>query len=139
MDETARADAICRILKTTFPDVKTQLRHRNPFELLIATILAAQCTDRQVNAVTGPLFAAYPTPEALAEAPPPAVEPGPPGLRPGLVCVAPSGLGRAGALPLLSHRATEPRSEIAPRGRSAPSSNSGPARPSRRLKAEHSC
>ena len=62
MDETARADAICRILKTTFPDVKTQLRHHNPFELLIATILAAQCTDRQVNAVTGPLFA--PLPEA---------------------------------------------------------------------------
>lgn len=67
-------DAILRILKTTFPDVKTQLRHRNPFELLIATILAAQCTDRQVNAVTGDLFAAYPTPEALAEAPLPSVE-----------------------------------------------------------------
>ncbi len=52
-----------------YPDVKTQLDHENPFELLIATILSAQCTDRQVNAVTPALFSAFPGPRALADAP----------------------------------------------------------------------
>jgi endonuclease-3 len=60
---------IIRILKGRYPDVKTPLVHRNAFELLIATILSAQCTDRQVNAVTPALFAAFPAPEALAAAP----------------------------------------------------------------------
>lgn len=64
-----RADKIRQILRRTYPDVKTQLNHANPFELLIATILSAQCTDRQVNQVTGKLFSRYPTPKALAEAP----------------------------------------------------------------------
>ena len=50
------------------------LDHRNPFELLVATILSAQCTDERVNQVTPHLFAAYPTPAALAAAPPAAVE-----------------------------------------------------------------
>lgn len=50
------------------------LDHRNPFELLVATILSAQCTDERVNQVTPRLFAAYPTPAALASAPPAAVE-----------------------------------------------------------------
>lgn len=60
---------ICEILRTAYPDVKTQLRHRNPYELLISTILSAQCTDRQVNAVTPALFRAFPTPSALSAAP----------------------------------------------------------------------
>ena len=60
---------VCDTLRTAYPDVKTQLLHRNPFELLISTILSAQCTDRQVNAVTPGLFRAYSTPEALARAP----------------------------------------------------------------------
>lgn len=60
---------ICDILRTAYPDVKTQLRHRNPYELLISTILSAQCTDRQVNDVTPALFRAFPTPSALAAAP----------------------------------------------------------------------
>jgi endonuclease-3 len=60
---------ICDKLRTAYPDVKTQLRHRNPYELLISTILSAQCTDRQVNGVTPALFRAFPTPAALAEAP----------------------------------------------------------------------
>lgn len=64
-----RADKIRKILRKTYPDVKTQLDHANPFELLIATILSAQCTDRQVNQVTGGLFSRFPTPEALAAAP----------------------------------------------------------------------
>ncbi|WP_022667999.1 endonuclease III [Desulfospira joergensenii] len=56
-------------LSRRYPVVKTQLEHQTPFQLLIATILSAQCTDRQVNQVTGPLFAEFPTPEALAGAP----------------------------------------------------------------------
>jgi endonuclease III len=50
------------------------LDHRSPFELLAATILSAQCTDERVNQVTPRLFAAYPTPHALAGASPTAVE-----------------------------------------------------------------
>ncbi len=69
-----RADKIRKILGRTYPDVKTQLHHANPFELLVATILSAQCTDRQVNQVTGPLFERFPTPRALAEARPGDVE-----------------------------------------------------------------
>ncbi len=60
---------IRKILRRTYPAVKTQLDHANPFQLLIATILSAQCTDRQVNRATGPLFRAYGTPALLAAAP----------------------------------------------------------------------
>ena len=57
LDENkVRIGKIRKILKTTFPNVKTQLRYRNPFELLVATILSAQCTDKQVNSVTKDLF-----------------------------------------------------------------------------------
>ncbi|MDE6321286.1 MAG: endonuclease III [Muribaculaceae bacterium] len=53
------------------PDPKTELHYNgNPFHLLIAVILSAQCTDKRVNMVTPPLFEAYPTPEALAAATP---------------------------------------------------------------------
>jgi len=45
------------------------LRHESPFQLVVATILSAQCTDERVNMVTPGLFAAYPTPDALAHAP----------------------------------------------------------------------
>jgi endonuclease-3 len=55
-------------LKDRYPDVKTQLDHHNPFQLLTATILSAQCTDRQVNQVTGHLFAQFPDPASLAVA-----------------------------------------------------------------------
>ncbi len=51
------------------PDPKTELHYNgNPFHLLIAVILSAQCTDKRVNMVTPPLFEAYPTPESLAAA-----------------------------------------------------------------------
>jgi len=63
-----RANKICEILKKIYPNVKTQLRHRNSFELLIATILSAQCTDKQVNAVVRELFRIFPTPGEMAEA-----------------------------------------------------------------------
>lgn len=69
MDQRKRTDKIRKILRITYPDVKTQLHHENPFQLLIATILSAQCTDKQVNAVTGNLFGRYPSPETLGSAP----------------------------------------------------------------------
>ncbi len=65
----SRAKTANKILKTIYPDVKTQLRYRNPFELLVATILSAQCTDKQVNSVTGRLFKTLTTPADFAEAP----------------------------------------------------------------------
>ncbi|MCF8067213.1 MAG: endonuclease III [Desulfobacterales bacterium] len=64
----ARFEKIQTILKTAYPIVKTQLDHKSPFELLIATILSAQCTDRQVNSVTPNLFEKLQTPEAFAKA-----------------------------------------------------------------------
>ncbi len=56
-------------LSERYPVVKTQLDHKSPFELLIATILSAQCTDAQVNRVTVTLFDQYPDPKALSKAP----------------------------------------------------------------------
>ncbi len=64
-----RITNILKKLRTAYPDVKTQLTHENPFELLVATILSAQCTDRQVNSVTPLLFRHFPTPADLAAAP----------------------------------------------------------------------
>jgi endonuclease-3 len=58
----ARASKIRKILKATYPDVKIQLNYNNPFELLVATILSAQCTDNQVNKVTKKLFTQLRTP-----------------------------------------------------------------------------
>jgi endonuclease-3 len=74
MRPNERLAKIRKILRKTYPDVKTQLDHDSPFQLLIATILSAQCTDRQVNRVTGPLFQAFGTPELLAAAPLPKIE-----------------------------------------------------------------
>lgn len=68
MTKKERIKKILGILKSQYPNVKTQLDHRNPFELVIATILSAQCTDRQVNLVTPALFEAYPDPENLMNA-----------------------------------------------------------------------
>ena len=64
-----RARRIYRKLETLYPDARCALHFRNPFELLVATCLSAQCTDEAVNKATPALFAAYPTPEAMAEAP----------------------------------------------------------------------
>jgi endonuclease-3 len=49
-----------------FPEPETELRYSNPFELLVAVILSAQCTDKRVNIVTPPLFERFPDPESLA-------------------------------------------------------------------------
>lgn len=56
-------------LRREFPGVKTDLAHRSAFELLVATILSAQCTDERVNLVTPSLFRAFPSADALARAP----------------------------------------------------------------------
>lgn len=61
-------------LAEEYPAAICELVHRNPFELLAATILSAQCTDARVNIVTPHLFARYPTPETLAGAHPSDVE-----------------------------------------------------------------
>jgi endonuclease-3 len=65
----ARVAGILKTLRKAYPRVKTQLFYDTPFPLLVATILSAQCTDRQVNRVTGPLFARFKTPADFAGAP----------------------------------------------------------------------
>ncbi len=65
-----RVQGILTKLDEAYPDVTCALGHRNPFQLLIATILSAQCTDERVNQVTPGLFEKYPTPEAFAYANP---------------------------------------------------------------------
>ncbi len=58
-----RVRDVIRRLKRAYPDAKCSLNHSNPFELLIATILSAQCTDERVNLVTADLFRKYKKPE----------------------------------------------------------------------------
>lgn len=66
--EEDRIIKILSILNKTYPDAKTGLNYRNAFELLIATILSAQCTDVRVNKVTKKLFEKYKDPEDFARA-----------------------------------------------------------------------
>jgi endonuclease III len=66
--KSARTNAIAVRLAQSYPELKVPLHHRNTFELLIAVILSAQCTDEAVNRVTPELFRRYPDPETLAEA-----------------------------------------------------------------------
>ena len=67
-DLRRRTRTILSRLKREYPDAHCELDYRTPFELLVATILSAQCTDARVNLVTPALFARYPTPAALAAA-----------------------------------------------------------------------
>lgn len=60
---------ILDFLAREYPDARILLDYKNPFQLLIATVLAAQCTDERVNRVTPALFRDYPDPQALASAP----------------------------------------------------------------------
>jgi endonuclease-3 len=69
-----RAAKIVRVLAKEYPDAACALLHHSPFELLVATILSAQCTDQRVNMVTPALFKKYPGPEAFARAPIAAIE-----------------------------------------------------------------
>ena len=67
-DTRSRAQRIYRKLSKKYPNPECALKHRNPWELLVATILSAQCTDERVNMVTPVLFAKYPDPPSLAAA-----------------------------------------------------------------------
>ena len=64
-----RARAIYRILTKRYPDVHCELDFKTPFQLLVATVLSAQCTDKRVNQVTPALFKKYGTPRKMAAAP----------------------------------------------------------------------
>ncbi len=69
MQLKSRTDKIRKILREIYPEVKTELFHENPFELLVATILSAQCTDKQVNQVAPVLFKRLKTPANFTAAP----------------------------------------------------------------------
>ena len=72
-DKVRVAEILLR-LRAMYPDAVCALHHRNAWELTIATILSAQCTDARVNLVTPELFRLFPTPKAMAEASLPALE-----------------------------------------------------------------
>jgi endonuclease-3 len=74
MTTAERAKALCEILPRVYPHARCELDFTNPLELLIATILSAQCTDVQVNKVTPGLFQKYRTARDYAEADPAALE-----------------------------------------------------------------
>src|SRR6476660_8995381 len=67
--KAARTKQIIAGLKKTYPDAHCELNYSNPLELLIATILSAQCTDKRVNLVTAGLFKKYASAAAYAAAP----------------------------------------------------------------------
>jgi len=69
-----RARAVARALARAYPEAWCELAHDTPWQLLVATILSAQCTDKMVNQVTPELFRRFPTPAALAAAPTATVE-----------------------------------------------------------------
>ncbi len=69
-----RFELVLKLLKKQYPDAHCALNFTNPFELLIATILSAQCTDVRVNIVTPSLFKKYPDPEKMSRAPVEAIE-----------------------------------------------------------------
>ena len=67
-DKTKRASECVKLLKKQYPKAATSLSHRSVYQLLVATILSAQCTDERVNMVTPGLFKKYPSIKAFAEA-----------------------------------------------------------------------
>ena len=68
MTRKERYNSIVEWFTVNQPVAQSELHYKNPFQLLVAVILSAQCTDKRVNIVTPPLFERYPTPEALAAA-----------------------------------------------------------------------
>ena len=68
MKTSDRFKNILAWFEANMPVAESELNYRNPYELLVAVMLSAQCTDKRVNMVTPALFAAYPTPESLAKA-----------------------------------------------------------------------
>jgi len=73
-EEKRRVRQLIRLLRGEYPEARCSLDHSNPLELLVATILSAQCTDERVNAVTAGLFRKYRTWEDYASAPAPELE-----------------------------------------------------------------
>lgn len=70
MTKAERYKNVLQWFEANAQSAATELHYDNPFQLLIAVMLSAQCTDKRVNTITPPLFEAYPTPEALAAASP---------------------------------------------------------------------
>lgn len=68
MTKKQKIEFIVKYFSEKMPDPKTELEYTSPYELLVAVILSAQCTDKRVNMVTPPFFNRYPTVETLAEA-----------------------------------------------------------------------
>ena len=68
MTKKERYNSIVEWFSANQPEVRSELHYENPFQLLVAVILSAQCTDRRVNMVTPPLFERFPTAESLAAA-----------------------------------------------------------------------
>ena len=68
MDKAARAECVLAALRRRYPNPRPHLNAATPWQLLVATMLSAQCTDARVNAVTPALFARWPGPEAAARA-----------------------------------------------------------------------
>ncbi len=66
MNKKERYSAVIQYFLTHTPNAETELHYNNPFELLVAVILSAQCTDKRVNIVTQELFKVFPTPQKLA-------------------------------------------------------------------------
>lgn len=75
MQKKLKDREILAVLQSLYPDAGPELNFTNPYETLVATILSAQCTDRQVNSVTPRLFADFPDVKALAESTPEEVYP----------------------------------------------------------------
>jgi endonuclease-3 len=70
MTKKERFEKVLSYFETHVGDAETELKYRNPFELLVAVILSAQCTDKRVNIITPKLFEDYPTAEAMSKASP---------------------------------------------------------------------
>lgn len=73
MTKKQRYEAVIAYFSKAMPEAKTELHYQTPFELLVAVMLSAQCTDKRINQVTPALFQDFPTPQALAQATPEAV------------------------------------------------------------------
>jgi len=67
-DKKVRAKLIYRQLSKNYPNVRCELDYKNAFQLLVATVLSAQCTDKRVNQTTPALFKKYPNPQKMAKA-----------------------------------------------------------------------
>lgn len=70
MRKKERYEKVIAWFQENIPVAETELHYRNPYELLIAVILSAQCTDKRINIITPPLYRDFPTPEAMAASTP---------------------------------------------------------------------